>query len=264
MKVAIWTTQHAFSVVEQHSDFQLALSFPWCLNTAEKVLRLSRIDFRLSFGIWEIKFSIQPFLPVWCQYFSVFSSWLLGFWLCCSVCVLVFFFPLQFCKFFFPFCSHGNIITERDTGMFSCWLGEVCAVLSQKMVCHGEHTYLFAQSMMSILAQEEQGGSAVRRIAQEVQRYAHEKWVPALGSGRWSSPHLWALMAVAHSWSSFTSKRRNFSCSRAVLEVVEQQKKLSVLYQRDLKLEKLIFLLVFFFFDLKFLSIKKYLFLFFY
>uniref|UniRef100_A0A4W4GME3 Negative elongation factor complex member C/D n=1 Tax=Electrophorus electricus TaxID=8005 RepID=A0A4W4GME3_ELEEL len=31
-----------------------------------------------------------------------------------------------------------------------------------KMVCHGEHTYLFAQAMMSILAQEEQGGSAVR------------------------------------------------------------------------------------------------------
>ncbi|CAM5152582.1 unnamed protein product [Eretmochelys imbricata] len=44
-----------------------------------------------------------------------------------------------------------------------------------KMVCHGEHTYLFAQSMMSILAQEEQGGSAVHRIAQEVQRFAHEK-----------------------------------------------------------------------------------------
>ncbi|XP_075032900.1 negative elongation factor C/D [Mixophyes fleayi] len=44
-----------------------------------------------------------------------------------------------------------------------------------KMVCHGEHTYLFAQAIMSILAQEEQGGSAMRRIAQEVQRYAHEK-----------------------------------------------------------------------------------------
>lgn len=44
-----------------------------------------------------------------------------------------------------------------------------------RMVCHGEHTYLFAQTIMSILAQEEQGGSAVRRIAQEVQRYAHEK-----------------------------------------------------------------------------------------
>uniref|UniRef100_A0A674P6Z7 Negative elongation factor complex member C/D n=1 Tax=Takifugu rubripes TaxID=31033 RepID=A0A674P6Z7_TAKRU len=44
-----------------------------------------------------------------------------------------------------------------------------------KMVCHGEHTYLFAQSMMSILAQEEQGGSAVRRIGQEVQKSAHER-----------------------------------------------------------------------------------------
>ncbi|XP_078228161.1 negative elongation factor C/D isoform X4 [Callithrix jacchus] len=44
-----------------------------------------------------------------------------------------------------------------------------------KMVCHGEHTYLFAQAMMSVLAQEEQGGSAVRRIAQEVQRFAQEK-----------------------------------------------------------------------------------------
>ncbi|KAG2461941.1 NELFD factor, partial [Polypterus senegalus] len=44
-----------------------------------------------------------------------------------------------------------------------------------KMVCHGEHTYLFAQSMMSILAQEEQGGSAVRRIAQEVQTSAHKR-----------------------------------------------------------------------------------------
>ncbi|KAK7155748.1 hypothetical protein R3I93_010414 [Phoxinus phoxinus] len=44
-----------------------------------------------------------------------------------------------------------------------------------KMVCHGEHTYLFAQAMMSILAQEEQGGSAMRRIGQEVQKFAHER-----------------------------------------------------------------------------------------
>uniref|UniRef100_A0A7N6BVL9 Negative elongation factor complex member C/D n=1 Tax=Anabas testudineus TaxID=64144 RepID=A0A7N6BVL9_ANATE len=44
-----------------------------------------------------------------------------------------------------------------------------------KMVCHGEHTYLFAQAMMSILAQEEQGGSAMRRIGQEVQKSAHER-----------------------------------------------------------------------------------------
>lgn len=54
------------------------------------------------------------------------------------------------------------------------------------MVCHGEHTYLFAQAMMSILAQEEQGGSAVRRIGQEVQKSAHERsrWAPLL-SLRW-------------------------------------------------------------------------------
>lgn len=45
------------------------------------------------------------------------------------------------------------------------------------MVCHGEHTYLFAQAMMSILAQEEQGGSAVRRIGQEVQKSAHERYL---------------------------------------------------------------------------------------
>lgn len=67
-------------------------------------------------------------------------------------------------------CNHRSIP--------ACFLltGKIfICLLSQKMVCHGEHTYLFAQSMMSILAQEEQGGSAVRRIAQEVQRYAHEK-----------------------------------------------------------------------------------------
>uniref|UniRef100_A0A8C7QIR2 Negative elongation factor complex member C/D n=1 Tax=Oncorhynchus mykiss TaxID=8022 RepID=A0A8C7QIR2_ONCMY len=44
-----------------------------------------------------------------------------------------------------------------------------------KMVCHGEHTYLFAQAMMSIMSQEEQGGSAMRRIGQEVQKSAHQR-----------------------------------------------------------------------------------------
>ncbi|MBW03297.1 Negative elongation factor C/D, partial [Eschrichtius robustus] len=44
-----------------------------------------------------------------------------------------------------------------------------------KMVCHGEHTYLVAQVLMSVLAQEGQGGWAVRRIAQEVQRFAQER-----------------------------------------------------------------------------------------
>nr|XP_060162692.1 negative elongation factor D-like [Globicephala melas] len=44
-----------------------------------------------------------------------------------------------------------------------------------KMVCHGEHTYVVAQVLMSVLAQEGQGGWAVRRIAQEVQRFAQER-----------------------------------------------------------------------------------------
>ncbi|CAB1353891.1 unnamed protein product [Coregonus sp. 'balchen'] len=48
-------------------------------------------------------------------------------------------------------------------------------VFSRKMVCHGEHTYLFAQAMMSIMSQEEQGGSAMRRIGQEVQKSAHQR-----------------------------------------------------------------------------------------
>ncbi|KAL6076758.1 hypothetical protein STEG23_017639 [Scotinomys teguina] len=46
----------------------------------------------------------------------------------------------------------------------------VCALIGidyvKKMVCHGS-THLFAQAMMSVLAQEEQGGSAVQ-VAQEV------------------------------------------------------------------------------------------------
>lgn len=61
-----------------------------------------------------------------------------------------------------------------------------CVCFEQKMVCHGEHTYLFAQAMMSILAQEEQGGSAMRRIGQEVQKYAHERCI-CVAKVVWSS-----------------------------------------------------------------------------
>lgn len=64
----------------------------------------------------------------------------------------------------------------RELSSVLCVGPQLClAVPLQKMVCHGEHTYLFAQAVMSVLAQEEQGGSAVRRVAQEVQRYAQEK-----------------------------------------------------------------------------------------
>ena len=45
----------------------------------------------------------------------------------------------------------------------------------QKMVCHGEHTYLYSQVMMHMLSQEGKGGSNIKRICQEVQKQAQEK-----------------------------------------------------------------------------------------
>ncbi|WAR13302.1 NELFD-like protein [Mya arenaria] len=44
-----------------------------------------------------------------------------------------------------------------------------------KMVCHGEHTYLYSQVMMNILAQEPKGGSNIRRICQELQKCANQR-----------------------------------------------------------------------------------------
>uniref|UniRef100_A0A2P2I5S3 Negative elongation factor D-like n=1 Tax=Hirondellea gigas TaxID=1518452 RepID=A0A2P2I5S3_9CRUS len=41
-----------------------------------------------------------------------------------------------------------------------------------KMVCHGQHTYLYAQVMLQILAQEQKGGANVKRLQQEITRYA--------------------------------------------------------------------------------------------
>ncbi|KAK7114702.1 negative elongation factor D-like [Littorina saxatilis] len=44
-----------------------------------------------------------------------------------------------------------------------------------KMVCHGEHTYLYSQILMHNLARELKGGSNVRRLCQELQKCATEK-----------------------------------------------------------------------------------------
>ncbi|KAL5012912.1 hypothetical protein ScPMuIL_011463 [Solemya velum] len=41
-----------------------------------------------------------------------------------------------------------------------------------KMVCHGEHTYLYSQVLMHILSQEPKGGSNIRRLCQELQKSA--------------------------------------------------------------------------------------------
>ncbi|XP_014665962.1 PREDICTED: negative elongation factor D-like [Priapulus caudatus] len=43
------------------------------------------------------------------------------------------------------------------------------------MVCHGEHTYLYTQALLSILAQESKGGSHLKRLCQEINKCATEK-----------------------------------------------------------------------------------------
>ncbi|KAK2156330.1 hypothetical protein LSH36_216g06069 [Paralvinella palmiformis] len=44
-----------------------------------------------------------------------------------------------------------------------------------KMVCHGEHTYLYSQVVMHVLAQENKGGFNMKRLYQEVYQAAKEK-----------------------------------------------------------------------------------------
>jgi len=40
------------------------------------------------------------------------------------------------------------------------------------MVCHGQHTYVYAQVLLSVLATEQKGGHVIRRLQQEVQKEA--------------------------------------------------------------------------------------------
>ncbi|XP_071544575.1 negative elongation factor D-like isoform X2 [Panulirus ornatus] len=44
-----------------------------------------------------------------------------------------------------------------------------------KMVCHGQHTYIYAQVMLQILSQEAKGGNNIRRLQQEITKYAINK-----------------------------------------------------------------------------------------
>ncbi|KAF6200522.1 hypothetical protein GE061_004965 [Apolygus lucorum] len=45
---------------------------------------------------------------------------------------------------------------------------EECA----KMVCHGQHTYVYSQVLLLLLSKETKGGSTMRRLAQEITKYA--------------------------------------------------------------------------------------------
>ncbi|XP_067135677.1 negative elongation factor D [Centruroides vittatus] len=43
-----------------------------------------------------------------------------------------------------------------------------------KMVCHGEHTYLYSQTLLHLLAQEPRGGFNIKRLSQEISKYAQQ------------------------------------------------------------------------------------------
>lgn len=65
---------------------------------------------------------------------------------------------------------------------------EECA----KMVCHGQHTYVYAQVLLSVLAHESKNGHVIRRLQEEIQKEAqrsHHDVTPitmALSAGKLS------------------------------------------------------------------------------
>lgn len=40
------------------------------------------------------------------------------------------------------------------------------------MVCHGQHTYVYAQVLLSVLAHENKGGHIIKRLQEEIQKEA--------------------------------------------------------------------------------------------
>ncbi|CAD1473572.1 unnamed protein product [Heterotrigona itama] len=44
-----------------------------------------------------------------------------------------------------------------------------------KMVCHGQHTYVYSQVLLQILAQESRGGFTMKRLSQEITKCAQQK-----------------------------------------------------------------------------------------
>lgn len=47
----------------------------------------------------------------------------------------------------------------------------------QRMVCHGQHTYVYSQVLIQVLSQEPKGGFNMKRLSQEITKYALQKWV---------------------------------------------------------------------------------------
>lgn len=45
------------------------------------------------------------------------------------------------------------------------------------MVCHGQHTYVYSQVIIQVLAREHKGGSSMKRLSQEITKCAQKKQV---------------------------------------------------------------------------------------
>jgi hypothetical protein len=45
------------------------------------------------------------------------------------------------------------------------------------MVCHGQHTYVYSQVIIHVLARESKGGSSMKRLSQEITKCAQKKFV---------------------------------------------------------------------------------------
>lgn len=45
----------------------------------------------------------------------------------------------------------------------------------QRMVCHGQHTYVYSQVLIQVLSQELKGGFNMKRLSQEITKYALQK-----------------------------------------------------------------------------------------
>lgn len=43
-----------------------------------------------------------------------------------------------------------------------------------KMICHGEHTYLYSQAILTLLAKDSRGSANIKRLSQEVAKYAQQ------------------------------------------------------------------------------------------
>ena len=43
-----------------------------------------------------------------------------------------------------------------------------------RMICHGEHTYLYSQSILYLLSRDSKGSANIKRLSQEVARYAQQ------------------------------------------------------------------------------------------